>query len=416
MYSEGIQLKRSFSDQFDFGAFLTAVSLIAIGLISIYSATYDAGMHSYFFKQLVYAGIGFSVMLVVAFVPERWIGNAAYILYGISIIFLIAVVAFGKTVSGAQSWLVIGPISFQPSEVAKLGTILAIARYISQPSVDLRTLRDLGMIALLGGLPIVLVMMEPDFGSATVYVAMLIGIALWSGADLVLLFAIIAPPIVALISFFGQTPLYIALAVVAIATLLFRRSILVSAIIILVSIGAGFSTGPIYSMLKPHQQNRIQSFLDPNTDPKGKGYHVIQSKIAVGSGGILGKGFLKGTQTQLRYIPKQWTDFIFCVPTEEFGFLGGSVVIGLLCLLVLRCIKIAGIVRTKFSSAIAVGIGCIWIYHTMVNVGMAIGLMPVMGIPLPFLSAGGSALVINMAMVGLLLNFYRHRSRRTGVI
>ncbi len=409
---ESISIKKSVADIFDWNTFIIAISLIATGLISIYSATFDAGMSDYFFKQLMFAGIGLVSMVGLMFLPERWLGLGAYAIYGITLLMLLAVIVAGHEVYGSKSWLVIGGISIQPSELAKVGTLLALARYISRPNVDLRTLRDLGIAALHIAVPVALIMQEPDFGSATVFLIMLLGVALWCGADLMLLYALMTPPIIALVSFFGQTPMIIAIVIAALGALAFRRGVIITIVVILVNIAAGFSTNAVYNVMKPHQKSRIEAFLDPNKDPKGRGYHVIQSKIAVGSGGLFGKGFLQGTQTQLRYIPKQWTDFIFCVPTEEFGFFGGVMVLGLLLGLSWRSIRVAEMVRTKFASTIAAGIGTIWAYHTLINIGMAIGVMPVMGIPLAFLSAGGSSLVVNMAMVGLLLNFYRHRRER----
>lgn len=409
---ESITIEKSFADVFDWNTFLLTVSLVALGLISIYSATFDAGMDGYFFKQVLFAGIGTVAMIGLMFVPERWLGLVAYSVYGISLLMLVAVIIAGHEVYGSKSWLIIGPVSLQPSELAKVGTLFALARYISRPNVDLRTLRDIGIALLHIAVPVALIMQEPDFGSATVFVIMLIGVALWSGADLMLLYALIVPPIVALISFFGEVPMIIAIVVSSLVAFGFRRGIVITVAVILLNVAAGFSPTVMYKVMKPHQRSRIEVFLDPNKDPRGRGYHVIQSTMAVGSGGLLGKGFLKGTQTQLRYIPKQWTDFIYCVPTEEFGFLGGITVLGLLLGLSWRSIRVAEIVRTKFASCIAAGIASIWAYHTTINIGMAIGVMPVMGIPLPFLSAGGSSLVVNMAMVGLLLNFYRNRRER----
>jgi rod shape determining protein RodA len=170
------------------------------------------------------------------------------------------------------------------------------------------------------------------------------------------------------------------------------------------------STSIVYDKLPLHIQNRISTFLDPTLDPRGAGYHVIQSLMAVGSGGFTGKGFLKGTMTHLGYIPEQWTDFIFSVPTEEFGFVGGVLVIVLMGGLIWLAVDTASHLRDRFSSTICFGIAAILFYHTAINIGMAVGLVPVMGIPLPFLSKGGSSLLLNMTAVGLLLNFYRYRT------
>jgi rod shape determining protein RodA len=396
---------------FDFRTFLVAIGLVAIGLISIYSATYDAGASTIFKSQLIFAIGGVAIMLAMAYLPERWLRVSTVPVYVFGLILLTAVLFLGTVTKGAKSWFIFGPFSLQPSELAKVGTLMMAAYFISREGKDLGNWRDLGTVLGIVLAPVALIMLEPDFGSSSVYLAMLLGIALWGGADLFLLFSLVAPALVAICAFFGMVQMYVALAVVLVCMLLFRRSILVTALGFGISLAVGFSTGFVYeNVLMPHQQKRIQTFLDPNLDPQGAGYHVLQSMLAVGSGGLTGKGFLKGTQTQLRYIPEQWTDFIFCVPTEEFGFLGGILVITLLISLVYFAIDTASHLRNKFESTICFGVAAIFLYHTTINVGMAIGLVPVMGIPLPFLSKGGSSLVLNMSMVGLLLNFYRYRT------
>jgi rod shape determining protein RodA len=410
-YDDAFETGGSRSIPFDFRTFTVTIGLVAIGLISIYSATNGAGQSAHFTSQLVYAVGGLFVMVAIAFAPERWVRLSAFPLYGFGLLLLVAVLVIGKVKYGAKSWIVLGPLVFQPSEVTKLGTMLMAATFVAREGKEVSNWRDLGTLLGIIFLPIGLIMLEPDFGSSTVYVMLLLGMALWAGADLFLLFAIVCPAFVGIAAFFGPTPMYITLGVVLLAMLLFRRSVLVTLLGFGLSVAIGFSTGYVYDhVLKPHQQKRIQSFLDPNLDPKGAGYHVIQSMLAVGSGGLTGKGFLNGTQTQLKYIPEQWTDFIFCVPTEEFGFLGGMLVLTLLIALIYFAIDTASHLRTKIESSICFGIATIFLYHTVINVGMAIGLVPVMGIPLPFLSKGGSSLLLNMSMVGLLLNFYRYRT------
>jgi rod shape determining protein RodA len=219
-----------------------------------------------------------------------------------------------------------------------------------------------------------------------------------------------------LAALFGIKPLLIALVAVSVGTLLFRRTLLVTAVVIGINIGAGYGMPWVFNnVLKPYQKQRIEILLDPNKDPRGQGYNVVQSKMAVGSGGLFGRGFQQGTQTQLRYIPKQWTDFIYCVPTEEFGFIGGTLVIGLLAGLSMRLLRVAEIVQRKFESTVIAGIASIWAYHTFINIGMALGLLPVIGIPLPFMSAGGTSLVINLAMLGFVMNFFRQMRKRHDV-
>ncbi|MBI3259473.1 MAG: rod shape-determining protein RodA [Ignavibacteriae bacterium] len=408
-YSTG---KRPFIELFDWSVFLTAAMLVALGLISIYSATFDGKMSPYFIKQLQYTVIGFIVMGSITFMPERWISLSAYGIYGITLLLLVAVVVIGKTVYGSKSWLYLGSVGFQPSELAKIGTILALAEFISRKGVDLRTLRDLGTSVAIVAVPIALIMLEPDFGSASVFIALLLGVLLWAGVDLFMLFVLVAAPMTAISAFVGKTWFYVVAAIFSVWAVLFRRGIVLSIVAVSLIIGLGYSASYVYDVLKQHQKDRIQTFLNPESDPRGKGYHVIQSVMAVGSGGLTGKGFMHGTQTQLRYIPKQWTDFIFCVPTEEFGFVGGVLVIVLLGMVVFRAVTIASVARNKFSAITSIGVATLMLYHTLVNIGMAIGVFPVMGIPLPFLSAGGSSLIVNFTCIGLLLNAHRTRQSK----
>jgi rod shape determining protein RodA len=395
----------------DWVLILVTTLLFAMGLISIYSATYDAGMSEYFTKQLLFGIVGGGVMIAIMFMPERWLFDYAYILYGIAMLLLIAVIVIGKTVYGSKSWLTIGPITFQPSEFGKIATLLAVARSISSRGRDLSNWSDLIMPIMLFLIPIGLIMLEPDFGSASVYGVMLLGMMFWGGASLNLITFLVGAPISVIMGFIGREWVFVSSIITASVPMFLKRDLMKALAMLLVFIAIGFSSRYVYGVLKPHQQSRIQTFLNPDNDPRGRGYHVIQSIMAVGSGGVTGKGFLHGTQTQLRYIPKQWTDFIFCVPTEEFGFVGGVLVIGLLAILIMQCIAIARQSGNAFGSLLSASVGIIFFYHATVNIGMAIGAFPVMGIPLPFLSAGGSALVMNMASVGIVLNVYRNRRK-----
>lgn len=408
-----IAISRSGKSFVDWTLIVLTLGICTIGLLSIYSATYNAGMPGYFNKQVIFVGIGFLLIAGLAFLPTRWLEVTSYGWYGFAIILLIAVLFFGKVVNGQKNWLAIGGFSFQPSEIAKVATIFAVGRYVMRPNVNLLTIRDLFFVLMLVSLPCGLILLEPDFGTATVFLALFLGLALWSGADGMLLFAFMTPPIMAMMALISTTLFYVALVVVILCVVLFRRHLVVSALVIAVNIGAGyFMPWAVENVLKPHQKSRIEIFLDANKDRRGQGYNIVQSKMAIGSGGLFGKGFQKGTQTQLRYIPKQWTDFIYCVPTEEFGLVGGVAVIALLGGLAFRAVRIAAMVRSKFESLIAIGIATLWLYHLMVNIGMAVGLLPVIGIPLPFMSAGGTSLLTNMIMVGILLSLYRQVRQR----
>lgn len=400
-------MKKQAGDFFDWQTFLIVILLLAAGLISIYSATYDAGMSSIFSRHLLFAALGFIGMFALIYVPERWIYANTYIIYGVTILLLVLVLFFGREVNGTKGWLPLGLFAIQPAEFAKLSVLLIVARHLSLKGSDVRTVRDMITITIMVALPAVLIALQPDHGTTTVLFAMLFGIMLWTGFNALLLYCIISIPVLLIMSLLGTVYYVIAVAVFAIGALFFKRKLLVTLLAVIIVSGIGLSGKLLVNKLAPYQRDRIETFINPGLNPKGKGYNVIQSILAVGSGGITGKGFLAGTQTQLRYIPEQWTDFIFSVPTEEFGFFGGSLVILLLILFILRAVRIAQETDSMFFSIIAFGIASIIFYHTFINIGMAIGLTPVMGIPLPFLSSGGSALMVNLTLVGLLLNAYR---------
>jgi rod shape determining protein RodA len=200
---------------------------------------------------------------------------------------------------------------------------------------------------------------------------------------------------------------------VIVALIFFKRDLFNSVTVFIVNLSAGFFFDYALKILKPHQQRRIASFLDPSVDPLGSGYNALQAKVAIGSGGLWGKGFLNGNQTQLRFIPAQWTDFIYCVIGEEFGFIGSVIIISLFLIIFLRLFKLSGTAKDKFSSLVIIGVLSLLFSHFVINVGMNIGLTPVIGLPLPFLSYGGSSLLVDMVMLGMVLNFYRNRKMHT---
>lgn len=420
-YSESLHRKQA--DAFDFPAMLAMLALVAIGLIAIYSATYEAEMSKFFVKQLVFAGIGLTSMIGMVFLPERWLRAVTPAMYGVAILLLIAVLVpgLGLKINGQRCWISLGGFQFQPSEFAKIATLLMVGRLMESKGVNIKTLRDFGLLCGIVFLPMLLVLAEKDTGTTSVFFAMLMGILLWGGGDLFLLFAVAALPVIGITSLYGMVnqtklPFIAILSLCSVAALFFRRSVLSTAVVILMFVGVGFGAVYSFDKLPDHIRSRILVFFEPEKYPKDEGYHVLQSMMAVGSGGVTGKGFLHGTQTQLRYIPEQWTDFIFSVLGEEFGFIGSVTVLGLLVFLIFRIVRIARMVRNDFASIVAFGVAAVLLYHTMVNIGMAIGLFPVMGIPLPFLSSGGTALIMNMTVIGLLLNFHRQRQKMHNLV
>ncbi len=353
------------------------------------------------------------VFFVTFSLPLQSFKKFAIALYGVSIFFLIAVLLIGKTVYGAKSWFGIGGFGFQPSELAKLGTILMLSYWLTYKNRDINNLKDIGVALLIGTFPVVLIMLEPDMGTSIVFLIITISLIFWSGISLFGLFVVLSPGIVTLASILGTYAFIVALLLVVAALFFFKKDLFNSITVFIINLSAGFFFDYIYRVLKPHQQKRIASFLDPSADPLGAGYNALQAKVAIGSGGFWGKGFLHGNQTQLRFIPEQWTDFIYCVIGEEFGFIGSIIVISLFLIIFLRLFKLSATAKDRFSVLVTVGVLTLLFSHFALNIGMNVGVTPVIGLPLPFLSYGGSTQFINMVMIGIVLNIYRNRKLHT---
>jgi rod shape determining protein RodA len=394
---------------FDTATFILVILLTITGFISVYSATNTAQMSDRFSLQLFFGAAGIVVLLVMALIPVRWLSVAALPLYILSLGLLGLVLVAGKVVYSQKNWLAIGGLNFQPSEIAKLATIMMLGKYLSSDRKLTRPI-NIAIASLIVIVPMGLILAEPDPGSAMIYGGLLVIALLWAGADIFMLFAVLGPAVVAVLSLFGKTAMMASvLSVGAVLFLGFKKNLLMTILAFTLVIGASFSADVIYSHLHGYQRERIDLLLNPEADPQGGGYNIIQTKMAIGSGGVLGKGYLKGSQTQLRYVPKQWTDFIMSVPAEEFGFVGAAIILILYLILIYRGLAIASSVRSNFSSVAAIGITGIWLLHVVVNIGMTLGLFPVVGIPLPFMSYGGSALITNMLMAGIMMNLYRNR-------
>ena len=391
---------------------ISVLGLLVMGLLALYSSSSTVITEgygtNYFFKQLVWIGIGLVIMTIIIFLPNKLIYESAYILYGISLFLLVVVIFFGSVGQGAERWLRLGPLYIQPSEIAKLTTILAVARFISQDKINLNAFKDFMIASSFILVPFIFIVRQPDLGTAMVFGAIALPMFYWAGLKGSNVLLILMPFFIMLASF--QFYAFLILMIILVLYLAYsRKSKTVSVVNFLANISMGLLTPVLWNHLKEYQRNRIKIFLNPEADPRGAGYQIIQSKVAIGSGGFTGKGFLQGSQTQLRFLPEQHTDFIFAVIGEEFGFIG--VVIGLVLFFVflMRGIFIATIVKSRFNSIVAVGIVTVIAFHVVVNIGMTIGLFPVTGLPLPFLSYGGSALLTNMVMAGILLNFYKNR-------
>jgi rod shape determining protein RodA len=399
-----------FKEYFDYKALLICLGLVVVGLLSVYSATYDVGAAAAFDRQLVWAGIGLVALGITAIVPLKTLQRIALPLYMVTVGVLLVILVVGHTVAGSKSWLGIAKgFGGQPSEFAKVTTVLALAAFLARTGISLSNPKHLVMAVGIVILPLVLILAEPDLGTSVVFFLMLLPVLYWAGASNFVLAAILAPIIAAAGALFGTLVFLISLTISGALLYSARQNRFAVAVAFALTLAVGLSVQAVYERLPAYQQKRISTFLNPGSEQKGAGYNVFQSKVAIGSGGFFGKGYLQGTQTQLNFIPEQWTDFIFCVPGEEFGFVGASVVIGLFTALLLHAVNVAGLSKNKLASAAAIGIAGVFGVHVLINIGMSMGVLPVIGIPLPFLSYGGSALVANMSMVGLLMNFYSNR-------
>jgi rod shape determining protein RodA len=409
-----LQIDYKLNDKFDFTLFITALVLVIIGLIAIYSSTVSNPLgKGNFEKQLFAFAVGIIVFFIVYFLPTKFFRMITVPAYLFSILLLIIVLIIGKSAGGAKSWIAFAGFSFQPSELAKLSTVMMLAHFLSRENIDLENLKDIFIVLFLGLLPVGLIMLEPDLGSSFVFFGMILILLFWSGISLFGMFVVLAPAFVSIASIFGFYYMLISIGFVIALLIYFKKDIFLSGSILGFNVASGFFVDYVYDILSPHQQKRIQSFIDPMADPLGSGYNAIQAKVAIGSGGVWGKGFLSGNQTQLQFIPEQWTDFIYCVVGEEFGFVGSMIVLSLFLFLFVRILRIASMAKENFLSMVIVGILSVYFVHFLINIGMAIGLMPVIGIPLPFISYGGSSLLVNMAMLGIVLNIYRTRKNYT---
>lgn len=381
-------------------------ALLVIGLMAVYSATVGEPGNLWQ-KQMVYAAIGIVFIAALYVVPPRVLYAAAYPLYGLSLLPLLYIIIFkGNSV---ERWISLpGGFNLQPSELTKIAFLLAMARFLSFQPVSLSTPRTLVMPFLLFIVPFVLVLLQPNLSTALSFVAMTGMMMFFAGLSVRDLF-FLASPLFSIILTFNNYA-WAALFIVLIAVMWRTRAALRSVVFWLtVNIASGYASIFVWNkILFAHQRDRILTFVDPELDPQGSGYQVLQSKVAIGSGGFFGKGYLDGTQTNLSFLPEEHTDFIFSVIGEQFGFLGCAVVLGLFFLLIQRILGVAVDTRSRFTALAAVGIAGILSFHVIVNVSMTMGMMPVTGLPLPFLSYGGSFLISCLIMMGLLINLRAH--------
>ena len=350
---------------------------------------------------------------VLSRVPLRWIEWVAIPSYVLSVVLLGVTLVIGTgagTAEGVKSWINLGVIGFQPSEIAKIATILVLARLLSQRSEGPSSLREILGPAVLVAIPLALVMLQPDLGTAMAFVGILFAMLYWAGTPVALL-ALVASPVLGLILSFDTRiwSWYIVAVVGFLYFYRYRLFLFESVTVVLANFAAGTISRPLWNSLATYQQNRILVYLDPEVDPRGAGYQIIQSKVAIGSGGLLGKGFTLGTQKRFDFLPAQHTDFIFSVVGEELGFVGTGLAIIAFAFVLSRLVTMAKDSPDPFAGLVLFGIFGAWLVHIFVNIGMTIGLVPITGIPLPFVSYGGTFLLMCWVAVGIAVRVAHER-------
>jgi rod shape determining protein RodA len=351
-------------------------------------------------KQAIWLAISLVAFALVLRIEIRWLDWLTPIIYVLAIVGLIVVLVVGGG-EGARSWVRFGSIGFQPSEFAKLATIMVLARLVAGRERPPDSLWELWPFVAVVFLPLALIMGEPDLGTASVFVAILIAALYWSGLPFAKLLLFLSPLVSLALAF---STFWWGVWVLLIVGFLYRsRAYLTESLgIVLANVAMGVVVLPVWRSLATYQQVRILAFLQPEADPRGAGWHLIQSQVAIGSGGWLGKGFALGTQKRLAFLPEQHTDFIFAVVGEEFGFAG--ILLVLLCFAVIlwRILLVAERTTDNFASALVFGIFGMWFAHLVANVGMTVGLLPITGLPLPFLSYGGSFLLVSFLALAVV--------------
>jgi rod shape determining protein RodA len=375
--------------------------IYSAGVLNIPSPTTEGA----WIRQTRWFAIALVAFTAVRQVRSRWFEWIALPAYGLSVLLLAVTLVVGTgsgPAAGVKSFLDLGFIRFQPAELAKLATILALARYLGSRPEDPTTLRALVTPSAIVGVPLGLVILQPDLGTALAFVGILFAALFWAGAPIGLL-ALLASPGVGLILSFNPRiwAVFFLLVVGSLYLYRYRLFLVESLAVVLANLAAGTIANPLWNSLADYQQNRILVFLDPSVDPRGAGYHLIQSMVSIGSGGLSGKGFTEGTQKRLDFLPEQHTDFIFSVIGEELGFLGTGLALALFAFILYRLVKMAEGAADPFAGLVIFGIFGAWLVHIFVNVSMTVGMVPITGIPLPFVSYGGTFLLMSWVAMAL---------------
>ncbi|HLV25093.1 MAG TPA: rod shape-determining protein RodA [Gemmatimonadales bacterium] len=398
---------------------LTALALTAYGVAMVYSAgqtdvrSTATGLWQ---MQLFWVAVALAGALVASRLSVRvmdWLTTPAYVAM-LALLALTLILGGGAgTAASTKSWIGIGPARIQPAEFAKIVVVLMLAKVLASRREPARSLLDLWLPAIVVFMPWVLIMAQPDLGTGIVFVGIFFAMLFWSGVPWQLLVLLASPAVSLILSF--STWVWGAWFLLLLAFVFYHRPYLLEGVsIVTANVAMGVIAPMLWDRLAPYQQNRLLVFLDPSRDPRNSGYHVIQSKIAIGSGGWFGSGYTSGSQKRLAFLPEQHTDFIFAVVGEELGFIGVMVALGLFALLFLRTVRVAERANDPFGSLVAFGLLSSWFVHVVVNIGMTLNLMPITGIPLPFFSYGGSFMLASWIAVGILLRVSMEGRGRAG--
>ncbi len=415
----------SLSQKIDWLVLLLFGAMILLGWLNIYASDYDPESDQSIFdfstgagRQLIWIFASFALMAIIFLFDFHFFDTFAYVIYGVLITLLIFILIGGKEVAGSRSWIGIGSFGLQPSEFAKIATALALAKFLSRTNTKLKDVKSLAIASTIIAVPMGLTILQGDTGTALVFVSLAIPM-FREGMPMAILLVVLGLFLVFILTLLiSQTVILVSVSIaVLLAIGLSAREFKKIFLIIMtgvVIVGVVKSVDFILTeILQPHQQKRVLSLVNPNIDPLGIGWNVTQSKIAIGSGGFAGKGFLEGTQTKFDFVPEQSTDFIFCTIGEEHGWLGSILILILFTTFFLRLIYLAERQKSAFSRAFGYGVVSIIFFHFSVNIAMTIGLFPVVGIPLPFFSYGGSSL---WAFTILLFIFLKQDAQRMQVL
>jgi rod shape determining protein RodA len=404
-----VNVKKKKFNEFDTGILIATGGLILIGLVALFSATeglVSTRLKYNLLRQVLWLVLGVGCFSFIVSIELRKLYYSAYWVYFVALGGLMLVLLIGQG-KGSQRWIGWGGVHIQPTEFAKVAVLIALSRFLSDRGErEINQLKNIALAFLIVLLPVGLIVQQPDLSSALVFIFLLLPMMYWAGLSPFVIFVSIAP----IISFIAAFQFYLFFGVmllISLILLLSRKGFKIFTINFLINTGVGVVTPSLWNHLHIYQQKRILTYLGIEIDPQGLGYQLIQSKVAIGSGGLIGKGFLLGTQTKLRFLPAQHTDFILSVIGEEFGFIGICLVLGLFMYILFKSLRIAEKLADPFASNLVIGSVCILVFHLLVNVGMTVGMMPVTGLPLPFLSYGGSFLLVCLSLVAFIINGYR---------